>query len=80
MGQAFLPIRPILQDTSSEHVLQNLINPLCLWVVRGAVIQSCPYGLVETLLELGHVLRAMIRHYASRGSVEFENVLDVQIC
>jgi hypothetical protein len=81
MGQAFLPIRPILQDTSSEHVLQNLINPLyltiCLWVVCDAIIQLSPNGLMETLLELGHVLRATIRHYASGGSVESENVLDV---
>jgi hypothetical protein len=44
-------------------------------VVCGAIIQSSPYGLVETLLELGHVLHATIRHYASRGFMESENVL-----
>jgi hypothetical protein len=84
VGQTFLPIRPIFQDTSSEHILQNLIDPLCLticlWVVCGAVVKSSSYGLVDTLLELGHVLRTTIRHYASGGSVESENMLDVQIC
>jgi hypothetical protein len=84
VGQDFLTIRPILQDTCSEHILQNLINPLYLtiylWVVCGVVIKSSPSGLMETLPELGHVLRTMIRHYASGGSVESENVLDVQIC
>jgi hypothetical protein len=84
VGQALFPIGSILQDTSSEHVLQNLINPLCLTnylrVVSGAVIKSSPNGLVETLPELGHVLHATIKHYASGGSMGSENVLDVLIC
>jgi hypothetical protein len=48
-----------------------------LWVVCGVVLKSSTYGLVETLPELGHVLRATIRYYASGGSVESENVFDV---
>jgi hypothetical protein len=81
VGQTFLLIKPILQDTSSEHILQNLINPLyltiCLWVVCGVVLKLSPYGLVETLPELGHILCATIRYYASGRSMESENVLDV---
>ena len=49
-------------------------------MVSGAVIQSSPNCLVETLLELGHVLRPLIRHYAHRGSMNPENVIHIEIC
>ena len=34
---------------------------------------------METLLELGHILRPSIRHYAHRGSVKLENVIHIEI-
>ena len=36
--------------------------------------------LVETLPELGHILRPSIRHYAHRGSMKPENVIHIEIC
>ena len=84
MRQTLLPIRPIFQDTNSEHILQDLVHSLCLAihlrVVSGAVIQSSPNCLVNTLLELGHILRPSIRHYAHRGSVKPENVIHIENC
>ena len=83
MWQILLPIRPIFQNTSSEHIVQDLIHSLCLpiypWVVSSAVIQSSPDCLVESLLELGHILRPSIKHYAHRGSVKPENVIHIEI-
>ena len=34
---------------------------------------------METLPELGHILRPSIRHYAHRGSVKLENVIHIEI-
>ena len=48
-------------------------------MVSGVVIHLSPDGLVETLLELGHILRPLIRHYAHRGSVNPENVVHIEI-
>ena len=84
MRQTLLPIRPILQNTSSEHILQDLSHSLCLAihlrVVSSAVIQSSLNCLVETILELGHILRPSIKHYAHRGSVKPENVIHIENC
>ena len=84
MWQILLPIRPIFQNTSSEHILQDLVHSLCLAihlrVVSGVVIQSSPDCLVETLLELGHILHPLIRHFAHRGSMKPENVIHIEIC
>ena len=83
MWQTLLLIRPIFQNTSSEHILQDLVHSLCLAirlrVVSGVVIQSSPDCLVETLLELGHILCPSIRHYAHRGSMKLENVIHIEI-
>ena len=83
MWQTLLPIRPIFQKTSSEHILQDLVHSLCLAirlrVVSGVVIQSSPDCLREILLELGHILHPLIRHYAHRGSVKLENVIHIEI-
>ena len=48
-------------------------------VVSGAIIQSSPNWLVETLLELGHILHPSIRHYGHRGSVKPKNVIHIEI-
>ena len=83
MWQTLLPIRPIFQNTRSEHILKDLVHSLCLAirlrVLSSAVIQSSPNYLVETLLELGHILCPSIRHYAHRGSVKPENVIHIEI-
>ena len=49
-------------------------------MVSSAIIQSSPNCLMKTLLELGHILRPSIRHYAHRGSVKLENVIHIEIC
>ena len=51
-----------------------------LRVVSGAIIQSSPDCLMETLPELGHILHPLIRHYAHRGSMNPENVIHIEIC
>ena len=48
-------------------------------MVSSVVIQSSPDCLVETLLELGHILRPLIRHYAHRGSMKPDNVIHIEI-
>jgi len=84
MWQTLLPIRPIFQNISSEHILQDLVHSLCLAihlrVVSSIVIQSSLECLVETLPELGHILHPLIRHYAHRGSMNPENVIHIEIC
>jgi len=84
MWQTLLPIRPIFQNTSLEHILQDLVHSLCLAihlrVVSYAIIQSSPDCLVETLPELGHILRPSIKHYAHRGSLKPKNVIHIEIC
>jgi len=73
----------MFHNTSSEHILQDLVHSLCLAiclrVVSSDVIQSNLDGLMETLLELGHILRPLIRHYAHRGSVKPKNAIYIKI-
>ena len=60
-------------------MIHSFYLTICLRVVSGAVTQSSPNCLVNTLLELGHILRPSIRHYAHRGSVKLENVIHIKI-
>ena len=81
--QTLLPIRTIFKSTILEHILQDLVHSLCLAIhlrmVSSVVIQSSLDCLMETLPELGHILRPSIRHYAPRGSMKPKNVIHIEI-
>jgi hypothetical protein len=81
--QTLLPICTVFQSTSLEHVLKNLVHPLCLsiclWVVSGAIVKSGVNRLMQALLELGHPLGPSVIYDANRCSMESKDVVHIQI-
>jgi hypothetical protein len=71
--QTLVPFIRVVQYTSSEHILKNLIYPLCLtidlWMISRAVDQTRPQGSMQLLPEASYELGTSIRNDGLRHTM-----------
>jgi hypothetical protein len=64
--QTLVPFVRVVQYTSSEYILKNLVYPLCLtiglWMMSQAMNQMHPQGIMQLLPEVSYKLGTSIRN------------------
>jgi hypothetical protein len=72
--QTLIPFVWVVQYTSSEHILKNLIYPRCLTIglqmISRAVNQMCPQGSMQLLPEASYELGTSIRNDGLRHTMQ----------
>jgi hypothetical protein len=73
----------VVQYTSSEHILKNLIYPLCLTIglrmISQAVDQTRPQESMQLLLEASYELGTSIRNNGLRHTVQTHDARNIQL-
>jgi hypothetical protein len=73
----------VVQYTSSEHILKNLIYPLDLtiglWMISQDVNQMLPQGSMQLLLEASYELGTSIRNDGLRHTMQTQDARNIQL-
>jgi hypothetical protein len=73
----------VVQYTSSEHILKNLIYPLCLTIglrmISRAVHQTRPQGSMQLLTEASYELETSIRNDGLQYTMQTQDARNIQL-
>jgi hypothetical protein len=81
--QTLVPFIWVVQYTSSEHILKNLIYPLyltiSLWMISRAMNQMRPQGSMQLLPEASYKLGTSIRNDGLQHTMQTQDVRNIQL-
>jgi hypothetical protein len=81
--QTLVPIVRVVQYTSSEHILKNLIYPLCptigLRMISRAMDQMRPQGSMQLLPEARYKLGTSIRNDGLQHTMQTQEARNIQL-
>jgi hypothetical protein len=81
--QTLVPFVWVVQYTSSEHILKNLIYPLCLTIglrmISRAMDQTRPQGSMQLLPEVSYELETSIRNDGLQHTMQTQDVRNIQL-
>jgi hypothetical protein len=81
--QTLVPFVQVVQYTSSEHIIKNLIYPLCLtiglWMISRAVNQMRPQGSMQLLPEVSYELGTLIKNNGLWHTMQTQDARNIQL-